>query len=92
MQKWHPGKHKGDSAVTTKFQEISEAYKCIYMSSTKEKFKNALLLVLVVLTPPFSLVEGREGGTIATVSSKSMQWKSKTPLLFKHTKSSSVLC
>ncbi|KAG6737574.1 hypothetical protein POTOM_059102 [Populus tomentosa] len=24
--KWHPDKHKGDSAVTTKFQEINEAY------------------------------------------------------------------
>ena len=92
MQKWHPDKHKGDSAVTTKFQAINKAYTGIYMSSTKEKFKNALLLVLVVLTPPLSLVEGREGGTIAIVSNKSMQWKSKTPLLFKHTKSSSILC
>ncbi|KAJ6744124.1 CHAPERONE DNAJ-DOMAIN SUPERFAMILY PROTEIN, partial [Salix purpurea] len=24
--KWHPDKHKGDDAVTTKFQEINEAY------------------------------------------------------------------
>ncbi|WOG82873.1 hypothetical protein DCAR_0102042 [Daucus carota subsp. sativus] len=24
--KWHPDKHKGDSAVTNKFQAISEAY------------------------------------------------------------------
>ncbi|XP_039034139.1 chaperone protein DnaJ-like [Hibiscus syriacus] len=24
--KWHPDKHKGDSAVTSKFQEINEAY------------------------------------------------------------------
>ncbi|KAI4322013.1 hypothetical protein L6164_021739 [Bauhinia variegata] len=24
--KWHPDKHKGDSSVTTKFQEINEAY------------------------------------------------------------------
>ncbi|WVZ01693.1 hypothetical protein V8G54_022499 [Vigna mungo] len=24
--KWHPDKHGGDSAVTTKFQEINEAY------------------------------------------------------------------
>ncbi|KAE9620219.1 hypothetical protein Lal_00019780 [Lupinus albus] len=24
--KWHPDKHKGDSAATTKFQEINEAY------------------------------------------------------------------
>ncbi|KAG5224298.1 dnAJ protein [Salix suchowensis] len=24
--KWHPDKHKGDEAVTTKFQEINEAY------------------------------------------------------------------
>lgn len=24
--KWHPDKHKGDSAVTTKFQAINEAY------------------------------------------------------------------
>ncbi|KAJ6951843.1 dnAJ-like protein [Populus alba x Populus x berolinensis] len=24
--KWHPDKHKGDNAVTTKFQEINEAY------------------------------------------------------------------
>ncbi|XP_012470063.1 uncharacterized protein LOC105787973 isoform X1 [Gossypium raimondii] len=24
--KWHPDKHKGDSAVTAKFQEINEAY------------------------------------------------------------------
>lgn len=27
MQKWHPDKHGGDSAVTEKFQEINEAYK-----------------------------------------------------------------
>lgn len=27
LQKWHPDKHKGDSAVTAKFQEINEAYK-----------------------------------------------------------------
>jgi len=25
-QKWHPDKHGGDNAVTTKFQEINEAY------------------------------------------------------------------
>ncbi|KAL0313753.1 UNVERIFIED_CONTAM: Chaperone protein DnaJ [Sesamum calycinum] len=24
--KWHPDKHKGDTAVTAKFQEINEAY------------------------------------------------------------------
>ncbi|KAI6672143.1 hypothetical protein NL676_000049 [Syzygium grande] len=24
--KWHPDKHKGDDAVTSKFQEINEAY------------------------------------------------------------------
>lgn len=24
--KWHPDKHKGDNAVTAKFQEINEAY------------------------------------------------------------------
>lgn len=24
--KWHPDKHKGDSSVTAKFQEIKEAY------------------------------------------------------------------
>ena len=24
-KKWHPDKHKGDIAVTTKFQEINEA-------------------------------------------------------------------
>ncbi|XP_073306587.1 uncharacterized protein [Primulina huaijiensis] len=24
--KWHPDKHKGDCAVTEKFQEINEAY------------------------------------------------------------------
>ncbi|XP_028763414.1 uncharacterized protein LOC114750164 [Neltuma alba] len=24
--KWHPDKHRGDSAVTAKFQEINEAY------------------------------------------------------------------
>ncbi|KAH8480769.1 hypothetical protein H0E87_030867 [Populus deltoides] len=24
--KWHPDKHKGDNAVTSKFQEINEAY------------------------------------------------------------------
>jgi preprotein translocase subunit Sec63 len=24
--KWHPDKHKGDSAATEKFQEINEAY------------------------------------------------------------------
>ncbi|XVF06841.1 hypothetical protein REPUB_Repub06bG0085700 [Reevesia pubescens] len=29
LQKWHPDKHKGDSAVTTKFQEINEAYKVL---------------------------------------------------------------
>ncbi|XP_043718294.1 dnAJ-like protein slr0093 isoform X1 [Telopea speciosissima] len=27
--KWHPDKHKGNSAVTTKFQEINEAYKVL---------------------------------------------------------------
>ncbi|PPD72084.1 hypothetical protein GOBAR_DD31019 [Gossypium barbadense] len=27
--KWHPDKHKGDSAVTAKFQEINEAYNLI---------------------------------------------------------------
>ncbi|KAJ7949915.1 Chaperone DnaJ [Quillaja saponaria] len=27
--KWHPDKHKGDSAVTAKFQEINEAYKVL---------------------------------------------------------------
>ncbi|KAL0400445.1 UNVERIFIED_CONTAM: Chaperone protein DnaJ [Sesamum latifolium] len=27
--KWHPDKHKGDSAVTAKFQEINEAYTVI---------------------------------------------------------------
>ncbi|XP_020084775.1 uncharacterized protein LOC109707706 isoform X2 [Ananas comosus] len=27
--KWHPDKHKGNSAVTAKFQEINEAYKGI---------------------------------------------------------------
>lgn len=27
IQKWHPDKHKGDSAVTAKFQEINEAYR-----------------------------------------------------------------
>ncbi|XP_062147403.1 uncharacterized protein LOC133855386 isoform X2 [Alnus glutinosa] len=27
--KWHPDKQKGDSAVTTKFQEINEAYKVL---------------------------------------------------------------
>lgn len=26
VQKWHPDKHKGDSAATEKFQEINEAY------------------------------------------------------------------
>lgn len=26
LQKWHPDKHKGDSAITAKFQEINEAY------------------------------------------------------------------
>ncbi len=26
IQKWHPDKHNGDSAVTAKFQEINEAY------------------------------------------------------------------
>jgi len=26
LQKWHPDKHKGDSAATEKFQEINEAY------------------------------------------------------------------
>lgn len=26
VQKWHPDKHKGDSAITAKFQEINEAY------------------------------------------------------------------
>ncbi|KAL8471135.1 hypothetical protein ACS0TY_028100 [Phlomoides rotata] len=26
FKKWHPDKHKGDSAVTAKFQEINEAY------------------------------------------------------------------
>ncbi|KAG6671155.1 hypothetical protein I3843_Q011900 [Carya illinoinensis] len=25
--KWHPDKHKGDSAATVKFQEINAAYK-----------------------------------------------------------------
>ncbi|KAF3432640.1 hypothetical protein FNV43_RR23742 [Rhamnella rubrinervis] len=27
--KWHPDKHKGDSTVTSKFQEINEAYKVL---------------------------------------------------------------
>ncbi|ERN01156.1 hypothetical protein AMTR_s00002p00218140 [Amborella trichopoda] len=27
--KWHPDKHKGDNAVTEKFQEINEAYKVL---------------------------------------------------------------
>lgn len=27
--KWHPDKHKGDSAVTAKFQEINEAYRVL---------------------------------------------------------------
>ena len=27
LQKWHPDKHLGDSAVTAKFQDINEAYK-----------------------------------------------------------------
>ncbi|XP_015878536.3 uncharacterized protein LOC107414847 isoform X2 [Ziziphus jujuba] len=27
--KWHPDKHMGDSNVTSKFQEISEAYKVL---------------------------------------------------------------
>ncbi|KAL5973867.1 hypothetical protein ACLOJK_030525 [Asimina triloba] len=27
--KWHPDKHKGDSTVTAKFQEINEAYKVL---------------------------------------------------------------
>lgn len=26
LQKWHPDKHKGDTAATEKFQEINEAY------------------------------------------------------------------
>lgn len=26
---WHPDKHKGDSDITAKFQEINEAYKGI---------------------------------------------------------------
>ena len=30
MQKWHPDKHKGDSAVTNKFQAINEAYTGMY--------------------------------------------------------------
>ncbi|KAG2708838.1 hypothetical protein I3760_05G211200 [Carya illinoinensis] len=29
QKKWHPDKHKGDSAVTAKFQEINEAYKVL---------------------------------------------------------------
>ncbi|XP_015878537.3 uncharacterized protein LOC107414847 isoform X4 [Ziziphus jujuba] len=28
-KKWHPDKHMGDSNVTSKFQEISEAYKVL---------------------------------------------------------------
>ncbi|XP_026401627.1 uncharacterized protein LOC113297393 isoform X2 [Papaver somniferum] len=28
--KWHPDKHKGNDAVTVKFQEINEAYKGNY--------------------------------------------------------------
>ncbi|XP_022744542.1 uncharacterized protein LOC111295348 isoform X3 [Durio zibethinus] len=28
-KKWHPDKHKGDIAVTAKFQEINEAYKVL---------------------------------------------------------------
>ncbi|KAG1362039.1 chaperone protein DnaJ-like [Cocos nucifera] len=27
--KWHPDKHKGNSSVTAKFQEINEAYKVL---------------------------------------------------------------
>ncbi|XP_077237538.1 chaperone DnaJ-domain superfamily protein [Tasmannia lanceolata] len=27
--KWHPDKHKGDNAVTARFQEINEAYKVL---------------------------------------------------------------
>ncbi|KAL2921461.1 Chaperone protein DnaJ [Bienertia sinuspersici] len=27
--KWHPDKHKGDSAITAKFQEINEAYRVL---------------------------------------------------------------
>ncbi|XP_012070245.1 dnAJ-like protein slr0093 isoform X1 [Jatropha curcas] len=27
--KWHPDKHKGDSAVTAKFQQINEAYRVL---------------------------------------------------------------
>ncbi|KAI3918512.1 hypothetical protein MKX01_041832 [Papaver californicum] len=27
--KWHPDKHKGNNAVTVKFQEINEAYKVL---------------------------------------------------------------
>ncbi|RZC69352.1 hypothetical protein C5167_032471 [Papaver somniferum] len=29
--KWHPDKHKGNDAVTVKFQEINEAYKGLYL-------------------------------------------------------------
>lgn len=45
MQKWHPDKHKGDSAVTTKFQAINEAYTGILVSNTEENFYNDLPLV-----------------------------------------------
>ncbi|KAG9454484.1 hypothetical protein H6P81_007388 [Aristolochia fimbriata] len=33
--KWHPDKHKGDSEVTAKFQEINEAYKVLSDPATR---------------------------------------------------------
>lgn len=35
VQKWHPDKHKGDTAVTAKFQDINEAYTGEFLPDNK---------------------------------------------------------
>ncbi|CAO2821632.1 unnamed protein product [Amaranthus hypochondriacus] len=36
--KWHPDKHKGDNAVTSKFQEINEAYRVLSDPATRLEY------------------------------------------------------
>ncbi|CAH2072589.1 unnamed protein product [Thlaspi arvense] len=36
--KWHPDKHKGDSAATEKFQEINEAYNVLMDPATRFEY------------------------------------------------------
>ncbi|XP_043718296.1 dnaJ protein ERDJ3B-like isoform X3 [Telopea speciosissima] len=55
--KWHPDKHKGNSAVTTKFQEINEAYKGI--SYTIQR--NDTYLQRAWYNPYFNMVTAANG-------------------------------